>query len=194
MTRQQFIDNFTLERVSKTAASFNYEKLDWMNGVYIRGLEPEDFLQRSLSFVEEDLPPEVPRPLSIGYIRQIMPLVQERVKTLAEISGLVRFFFTDQLEYETDLLIAKDMTPQSTRHALEVARQRLAELPVFDDESLEEMLRPLAVELELKTGQLFGTLRTAITGQVVAPPLFQTMAVLGRETCLQRIDRALERL
>ena len=194
MTRQELITNFTLERVSKTAAIFNQEKLDWMNGVYIRGLSPEDFLQRSLPFLERDLPPEVPRPLSVDYVRQIMPLVQERVKTLTGIPELTRFFFTDRLEYETDSLITKDMTPESTRQALEVARQRLAGLPAFDAESLEGMLRPLAVELGLKTGQLFGTLRTAITGQEVAPPLFQTMAVLGRKTCLERIDRALERL
>ncbi len=194
MSRQQLIDNFTLERVSKTAASFNHEKLDWMNGVYIRSLEPEDFLQRSLRFLENDLPSEVPRPLSVDYIRQIMPLVQERVKTLAGVSELTRFFFVDRLEYDAGLLITKGMTAESTRHAVEVARQRLAELPSFDTESLEGMLRPLAVELELKTGQLFGALRTAVTGQTAAPPLFQTMAVLGRETCLERIDRALGRL
>jgi glutamyl-tRNA synthetase len=194
MTRQELIDNFTLERVSKTAAIFNQEKLDWMNGVYIRNLDPEDFLQRSLPFLEKGLPPDVPRPLSVDYVRQIMPLVQERVKTLAGIPELTRFFFTDRLEYETDSLITKDMTAESTRHALEIARQRLEGLPAFDAESLEGMLRPLAVELELKTGQLFGTLRTAVTGQAVAPPLFQTMAVLGKETCLECIDLALERL
>jgi len=194
MSRQQFIDNFSLERVSKTAASFNPDKLDWMNGVYIRQLDPEDFLQRSLSFLERDLPSEVPRPLSVEYVRQIMPLVQERVKTLADVSQLTQFFFTDRLEYDAELLITKDMTAESTCHALGVARQRLADLSAFDEEVLEEMLRPLAVELELKTGQLFGALRTAVTGQTAAPPLFQTMAVLGREACLERIDRALDRL
>ena len=136
----------------------------------------------------------MPRPLSVDYVRQIMPLVQERVKTLAGVPELTRFFFTDRLEYDTDLLITKGMTAESTHHALEVARQRLAELTSFDAESLEEMLRPLAVELELKAGQLFGALRTAVTGQTAAPPLFQTMAVLGRETCLEWIDRALGRL
>jgi glutamyl-tRNA synthetase len=194
MTRQQLIDSFTLERVSKTAASFNHQKLDWMNGVYIRGLGPEDFLQRSLPFLEKGLPSEVPRPLSVDYVRQIMPLVQERVKTLAGVPELTQFFFTDRLEYDTALLITKDMTVESTRNALGVARKRLADLPAFDAESLEGMLRPLAVELELKTGQLFGALRTAVTGQAATPPLFQTMAVLGRKTCLERINRALGRL
>jgi glutamyl-tRNA synthetase len=65
---------------------------------------------------------------------------------------------------------------------------------VFDAESLEAVLRPLAVELGLKTGQLFGTLRVAVTGQTAAPPLFQTMAVLGKERCLKRIKAAIDRL
>jgi len=194
MTRQELIANFSLERVKKTAAIFNREKLDWMNGVYIRSLAPEDFLQRSLAFLERGLPPEVPRPLSVDYIRQIMPLVQERVKTLADVPELTRFFFTGELEYDTELLITKGMTTEPTRRALEVARQRLAELSDFNAEALEGLLRPLAVELELKTGQLFGALRAAVTGQTAAPPLFQTMAVLGRETCLERIDRALDKL
>ena len=98
------------------------------------------------------------------------------------------------IDYDDELLITKGMTPESTRQALEVARQRLEDLPAFDAESLEGMLRPLAVELGLKTGQLFGALRTAVTGQTAAPPLFQTMAVLGRETSLKRIERALNRL
>jgi glutamyl-tRNA synthetase len=194
MTRQQLIDNFSLERVSKTAAIFNQEKLDWMNGVYIRSLAPGDFVKRSIPFLERGLPPEVPRPLSVDYIRQIMPLVQERVKTLAGIPELTRFFFIKLLEYDTAQLITRDMTVDSTRHALEVARQRLAKSPAFDVGALEGVLRPLAVELGLTAGQLFGALRMAVTGQTVAPPLFQTMAVLGSETCLERIDRALERL
>jgi len=194
MSRQELVSNFSLERVSKTAAVFNREKLDWMNGVYIRSLSPEDFLQRSLPFLDGGLPPEVSRPLSVDYVRQIAPLIQERVKTLGEITQLTQFFFADRLEYDDALLIGKGMTPRSTSHALGVARQRLAGLADFDAESLEGLLRPLAVELELKTSQLFGALRTAVTGQTAAPPLFETMAVLGRETCLERIDQALARL
>jgi len=194
MSRQILIDNFSLERVSKTAAIFNREKLQWMNGVYIRGLSAEDFLTRVVQSLEDGLPSDVARPLSLDYVRQIAPLVQERVKTLTEIPALTRFFFVDRLEYNVEQLVPKNMTPESTHHALEVSRQRITDLSTFDAESLEALLRPLAVELELKTGQLFGALRTAVTGQTAAPPLFQTMAVLGRETCLERIARALDRL
>ena len=194
MSRQDLIDNFSLERVSKTAAIFNREKLEWMNGVYIRNLSPEGFLGRAMQSLEEGLPAEAKRPLSIDYVRQIAPLVQERVKTLFEVPLLTRFFFVDCQEYDVTLLIPKNMDTESTRRALEVSRQRLEALASFDAESLEGLLRPLAVELELKTGQLFGALRTAVTGQKAAPPLFETMAVLGRETCLVRIEQALGKL
>ncbi len=194
MSRQELVDNFSLERISKTGAIFNRDKLDWMNGVYIRSLSLDDFIQRSLPFLEKGLPPEVKRPLDIDYVRQVMPLIQERAKTLAEVTDLIQFFFVDKLDYDANLLMGKDMSRQSTGQALEVAQQRLGQSKAFDEESLEVLLRPLAAELGLKTGQLFGTLRVAVTGQTAAPPLFQTMAVLGKEQCLRRIEAALDRL
>jgi glutamyl-tRNA synthetase len=194
LSRQQLIDNFSLERVSQTAAIFNRDKLNWMNGVYIRSLTLEDFTQRALPFLNSGLPRRVKRPLSIDYVRQIMPLVQERAKILAEVAELTHFFFVEKLDYAPSLLIGKNMSQSSAFKALETARERLEPLEAFDAESLEAMLRPLAEELGLKTGQLFGTLRVAVTGRTAAPPLFQTMAVLGKERCLKRIKAALDGL
>jgi len=128
------------------------------------------------------------------YVRDVLPLVQERARTLTEVAELTQFFFTDELEYEANLLIGKNMSRELAIQALEVSRQRLEQLEVFDAESLEAVLRPLAEELGLKTGQLFGTLRVATTGRTAAPPLFQTMAVLGKERCLRRIGAALDKL
>ena len=194
LSRQELIDNFSLERVSRTAAIFNHDKLNWMNGVYIRRLSLEDFTRQALPFLDRDLPPEVKRPLSSDYVRQIMPLIQERARTLADVPELAQFFFLDELDYDSSLLIGKNMNQESTAQALKVGQQRLEQLEVFTAESLEAVLRPLAVELGLKTGQLFGTLRVAVTGRTAAPPLFQTMAVLGKEQCLRRIGAALDRL
>ena len=191
---EELVRSFSLERVSRTGAIFNREKLDWMNGVYIRSLSVEDFTQRALPFLESGLPPQVKRPLSREYIGQIMPLIQERARTLAEVAELSQFFFVDELDYDPALLIGKKMTQESAAQALEVGRQRLEQLQVFDTESLEGLLRPLAEELGLKTGQLFGVLRVAVTGRTAAPPLFQTMSVLGRERCLKRIETALDML
>jgi glutamyl-tRNA synthetase len=194
LSMQELIANFSLDRVSKTAAIFNREKLDWMNGVYIRSLSLDDFTRRVLPFLDKDLPIEVKRPLSVEYVKKMLPLIQERAKTLAEVSELTCFFFIDELSYEPDLLIAKKMDKETTIKALETSLQRLGQIPVFDEESLEAILRPLAEELGLKTGQLFGTLRVAVTGRTMAPPLFQTMAVLGKESCLRRIKESLTSL
>jgi glutamyl-tRNA synthetase len=194
MSRKELVENFSLERIGKTGAIFNRDKLDWMNGVYIRSLTVEDFTQRVLPFLENGLPPEVKRPLDIDYIRQIMPLIQERARTLAEVAELTEFFFSDALAYDSGLLIVKKMDRESGLRALAASRQRLEPLERFDHESLEAVLRPLAEELHLKTGQLFGTLRVVVTGRTVAPPLFETMSVLGKKRCLERIGVALDKL
>ena len=80
ISREDLIKHFSLERVSKTAAIFNYEKLQWMNGVYIRGLSVDDLTGRVFPFMEKYLPPEIKRPLDINYVRQIAPLIQGKDK------------------------------------------------------------------------------------------------------------------
>jgi glutamyl-tRNA synthetase len=195
ISREDLIKKFSLDRVSKTAAIFNYEKLQWMNGQYMRKLTPEDFMQRALPFLEKGLQAaEIKRPLDIDYVKMVLPLVQERVKLLAETANMAKYFFDEQLHYDRELLIGKDMTAESTAAALTIARERLEKQAAFDAVSLEAMMRPLCVELKLKAGQLFGALRTAVSGQTATPPLFQMMAVLGKERCLKRIDTALAKL
>jgi len=193
-TRDDLIRSFTLERVGKTPAIFNKEKLNWLNGVYIRKLTPSDFAARALPFLERDLPPEVSRPLAKDHVQEVLPLVQERVRLLKEVAPLTRYFFSENLDYDPKLLISKDMTGASTVRALAVAREKLKGLQPFDAQNMESMLRPLAAELGLKTGQLFGALRTAVSGETATPPLFQMMAVIGKERCLKRIDEAIARL
>lgn len=193
LSREELIRNFSLERISRTAAIFNQDKLNWMNGVYIRNLSLEDFTRRALPFLDKDLPPEVKRPLSVDYVRQIAPLLQERARRLDEVAELAQFFFTETA-YEANLLIGKNMSRESAIQALGAGQQKLSQLDAFAAESLEAVLRPLAEELGLKTGQLFGILRVAVTGRTAAPPLFQTMAVLGKERCLKRIEAAQDKL
>jgi len=194
LSRQELIDSFSLERVSRTAAIFNGEKLNWMNGVYIRNLTADQFYRAVEPHLMMDKAAGEAVIAGEEYVRNILPLVQERAKTLAEVAELAQFFFVEELDYAPDLLIGKNMSQESTTGALKTAQQRLEQLKVFDAESLEALLRPLAVELGLKTGQLFGALRTAVTGRTATPPLFQTMAVLGKERCLKRIGAALENL
>ena len=193
LSRQEIVKHFSLDRVSKTAAVFNRDKLDWMNGVYLRGLSLEEFSQRAVSFLEGDLPSEVERPGDADYIRRIMPLVQERAKTLAEVPQLTEFFFLEKLEYDVDLLLGRIEGAEAVG-ALQASLAKLEGLQNWDAASLEAVLRPLADELDLKTGVFFGLLRVAATGRTAAPPLFQTMGVLGRERCFERLRVALDKL
>ncbi len=194
LSRQELIQNFSLERIGKTGAIFNREKLDWMNGVYIRRMTPDEFFEAAQPYLMLDIDAGKALIADEKYVKAALSLVQERARTLVEVAELTRFFFVDELDYQSELLVGKNMDGQSTTQALEASQQKLTPLSAFDADSLEGVLRPLAAELGLKTGQLFGTLRVAVTGRTAAPPLFQTMAVLGKERCLRRIEAALQRL
>ena len=193
ISREDLVRHFSIERIGKTGAIFSQEKLVWMNGVYMRRLSAEEMVALAVPFLEEGLPKSVKRPISRDYVRQIVPLIQERVKVLGEVHELADFFFVDDLDYETTLILEKGMSKEKAMTALGIGRERLEACP-FDASSLEGVLRPLAAELGLKTGEFFGLLRVAVTGRTEAPPLFQTMAVLGQERCLKRIEAALRRL
>ncbi len=190
-TRQQLIDNFSLERVSRTAGIFNKEKLDWMNGMYLRGLSLDDYIRRALPFLDRDLPPDVARPVDEDYIRRWVPLIKERAKTLGEITQLGLFFYQDP-QYEPGTLLIKGHH-QLTRDAYQQI-QKLVESMADDREELENQCRALAANLNLKPGELFNSMRTAVTGRSVSPPLFDTMIALGKCRVQDRIRDALVRL
>ncbi len=193
MSREEIAKNFTLERVSKNPAVFNREKLDWMNGVYIRSLSLDEFIQRASPFLEKNLSSDISRPLDQDYVRRIMPLIQDRARTLGEVAHLTEFFFAEELDYEAKLFLEK-LTPDEATKSLQTTIARLEGLQDWDAATLENLVRPLAEELQLKTGVYFGLLRVAVTGRTAAPPLFQTMEVLGKERCLKRLRAALAKL
>lgn len=194
LSREELIKYFSLERVGKTAAIFNKDKLEWMNGVYLRKLSPKEFIQQTMPFLDRDLPESVERPLNSSYVSQVLPLIQERAKTLAEVPRLAQFFFVDELEYDASELLSGKLDTRLVVEAIAVSSHRLAGVMTWDARTLEDILRPLAAELGLNTGVYFGLLRVAVTGCTAAPPLFQTMAVLGKEKCLKRLNRALRLL
>jgi glutamyl-tRNA synthetase len=192
-TREELIRDFSIERISKTSAIFSMDKLNWMNGVYIRKMSHEELTDHLIPFLEKGLPQSVKRPLSREYVSRIVPLIQERLTKFDQAASSCDFFFIDELTYDTNLLLVKKMSREDALRGLEAAAERLQDT-TFETHSLEETLRALAAELGLKTGELFGLLRVAITGRTAAPPLFQTLAVLGRERCLKRIQTAAKKL
>jgi glutamyl-tRNA synthetase len=194
LSQEELIKHFSLERVGKTAAIFNKDKLEWMNGVYLRKLSLGEFVQKATPFLDSNLPKSVERPLDSNYVSQVLSLIQERAKTLVDVPQLASFFFLDELQYDTSLLLSGKLDAQSAAKAITIASQKLEEITTWDATTLEGILRPLAAELNLGTGKFFGLLRVAVTGRTATPPLFQTMAILGKEECLKRFNKALQQL
>jgi glutamyl-tRNA synthetase len=196
MTRQELIDAFSFEGIQRHNAVVNFTDADpidpkalWLNAEHIRALAVEELAAQLMPIV-----------CGAGYrvepgkLVQITHLIRERIKTLLEVLTVGDFFFLDELPpYDPAELI-----PQKGDRALALAvLQRARELltPVdFTHDGLEAALRAGAEQLKIKPGQMFQPIRVAVCGRKNAPPLFETLEVVGRETCLKRIDRVIPML
>jgi glutamyl-tRNA synthetase len=191
--RETLIKHFDVDRLLPNPAVFNAEKLLWMNGVYIRQLSDEDLAEATRPYLEDALG----RQAENAILMRIIPLVRERIRLLTEIVEMADFFFVDgPLDYETSVLLGKAFAgrPAEAAAALDHVRAAIVGLSDWTHASLEAAVRPLAEQLGLKTGDLFGLIRVAVTGKTAAPPLFETMEVLGCEKSLERLDAAVQRL
>jgi glutamyl-tRNA synthetase len=176
MSRGELIERFSLERVQPSPATLDYQKLDWMNGVYIRALEPDelaDVLVRRLREEGYDWDEEL--------VRRAAPLVQEKIKRLGEFPDFARFVF-EEVEPDPVLL-------DGSRPILQAAAERLREVEPFAAEPIEQALRGLAAELDLSPRKAFQPIRVAVTGSTVSPGLFESLELLGRERVLERLSR-----
>ena len=177
MSRDELVERFTLERVSPSPAQFDYAKLDWMNGVYIRALAPDEFAHALLLWLGEE-----------GYdwdaqlVRKAAPHVQEKIQRLGEFPGFAGFLFHDVEPDPADL--------DGGAPVVAAAREALAGLEPFTAEAIEAALRGVLETLGLKPRQGFQPIRVAVTGSRVSPGLFESIELLGRETTLGRLDAA----
>jgi len=193
MTLDTIMENFTLDRVTKSAAIFDQEKLEWMSGMYIREMSAKELAGNMLPFLERDLPKELV-PVDRDYLETIAPLIQERIKLMETAADSTSYFFEDQPEYDLSTLIQKGMEHQQTLDALKSALVTLNGASSFNHESLEDSLRATGTEIGVSPRQFFGAIRTAVTGRTATPPLFEMMEVLGRERVLRRMEWAVEHL
>ncbi|NOX22604.1 MAG: glutamate--tRNA ligase, partial [Actinobacteria bacterium] len=181
------IERFELDRVSKNPAIFDITKLEWMNGVYIREMDQATFVETVTPLVEADLGRELDA-RERGVLSEMAPLVQERAKTLTEIAPQMRFLFAD-ISYDESSW-KKVMTKPDAGRALRAARGVLVDLDEFSTESVEAALRGMLESEELNPRKGFQPLRVALSGSSVSPPLFESVAALGKERTLARLDAA----
>jgi glutamyl-tRNA synthetase len=196
MSRQELIDAFSFQGINRSNATVNFKDDDpfdpkavWLNAEHIRTISVEELAKQLLPFA-----------CAAGFqvdaakMLQVTPLIQERIKFLRDVATVADFFFVDELPpYASAELIPQKGDVALAISVLEQARQILATTD-FNHDALDAALRAAAQGMKIKTGQMFQPIRVAVCGRKVAPPLFETLVVLGRETCLKRIDRAIQML
>jgi glutamyl-tRNA synthetase len=200
ISRGDFVKHFTLDRLVKNPAIFNIEKLEWMNAEYTRQMPERDFARYLISWLERPeavggLPDYVDRPLDIEYTMGILPLVRERVKRGPDALNMMGFFYIPGgLDLDVETLLGKTYRDDRRRAALLLSEALvLAEsLPDWSSEALTEAYQALGRHLEVKGRDFFGLMRVAITGRTVSPPLFESMAVLGRDRSVLRLREAVQ--
>ena len=193
----ELIARFEISAVHKGGAVFDRERLEWMNGQWIRRLEPDDLIDRLRPFIEADLAAgRIDRMPGDDELRALLPVVQDRLPTLGAIGELAGFLWIDDLSVDADTLVPKRWDAATTREGLAAARATIEAVGdvSFEADELEPPLRALAEERGWKAGDLFMAIRVAVTGRTATPPLFDTLVALGRTRVLDRMDRALAAL
>jgi glutamyl-tRNA synthetase len=178
---EEFIAAFTWDRVVAGGPIFDLKRLDDLNGQYIRMLSADALIAA--------LEPFLPEGADRALLRQIVPLVQTRLNRLAEFMTLAGFFFADPVT-DPALLVEKNLGLDRSLALLREARARYAATEPWNTETLEQQSRALAEAAGVKMRQLAEVVRVAITGSKAGPPLFESMEILGRAVCLDRIDLA----
>jgi glutamyl-tRNA synthetase len=188
-TMADLIEKFDIEKLNPSPAAIDFKKLDHFNGLHIRALEPKDLAKRLVPYFEK-----AGYKVDTGQLAPVIPIIQTRMTTLDEGPELAGFFFKEDVSPPVEMLVGKDMTAKQSAKAVRKAVEILEVLPEFLAVNAEAPMRAVAEELGWKAGQFFGILRNAVTGQEISPPLFESMEIVGRETVLARLRRAIELL
>jgi glutamyl-tRNA synthetase len=173
MSRHELVERFSIDRVGSSPATFDDKKLDWMNGVYLRDLQPEEYAHFLCKWLTErgiDWP--------AAQVNATVPLVQEKIEKFSQYPDFVRFFF-------------EEVSPDSADpEVIRAAHEKLAAVDHWDAATIEDALRAVADELGQKPRQAFAPIRLAITGSKISPGLFESLELLGREKSLARLSAA----
>jgi nondiscriminating glutamyl-tRNA synthetase len=193
----ELVERFELERVHAGGAIFDRERLEWLNGQWIRRLPDDDLVGRVLPYLAAGLEArrdggEAVRVATEEDLRVLMPLVRERLPLLSAIGPLVDFLFVEEVQIDPAHLVPKRWDVATALEGLSEARRIIAEVGEvsFEADELEVALRALCEARGWKAGDLFMAIRVAVTGRTATPPLFDTLVCLGKVRALQRLDAA----
>ena len=183
---------FSLEKLNKAPGVFDYKKLLWFDGQYIRQKGEAELKTMLLPYLIRDgVISEPPTEDELKVLDGAFPIIKERMKVLSEVSGLIRFLYHDIESYQPELAVPKKLDPLTTYKCLQVAREVLTSFEGRSDEENEEAFRKASEELQVNMGAVLQPVRVALTGTTVSPPLFESIRLLGVDKTIERVDKLL---
>ena len=195
-TKEELIKEFSLDKISKHAAVFSLEKLNWFNSEYLKNMSIDSLTKILIPFLkdanyienEEDL-----FPVKNEYIKEVVKLMQGRIKNFPQFIDYADYFFVDKIDIEPqafDSVLNKEGVPG----ILQVLKEKLTFLEYWDEESIENAVREVASSLQIKGSQIIHPTRVALSGKKVGPGLFELMVVLGQDKTVRRLKEAIEKI
>ena len=195
-SKEELIKEFTLDKISKHAAVFNMEKLNWFNSEYLKKMSIDSLTKMLLPFLKEANYIENEESLSLAkneYIKEVVKLLQGRIKNFSQFIDYADYFFVDKINIEPqafDSVLNKEGVPC----ILQALQEKLSALKYWDEESIESAVREVASSLQIKGGQIIHPTRVSLSGKKVGPGLFELMVVLGQNKTVKRLKEAIEKI
>ena len=186
-TLEEMCEKFEISDVNPNPARFDQKKADAINAAHIRLLTPEDFAGRLVPYLKRDgVLGDSPSDAELAKLSEVAPLLQERLTVLGDASNMIRFLFSDEVDYEEQAI---EQLPENASEIVTRCREVLGDLADFSAASIQEALNSALIEgMGLKPRDAFGALRTAISGRRVTPPLFESLEILGKAASVARLD------
>lgn len=194
-SKDELCQLFSLEKITKAPGVFDYKKLDWYNGMYIRQKSDTELAELLRPYLEKAgfIAPE-PTEEETRKVSALIPLVKERLKVLSDVVEMSRFLFTDIEVLQVASLLPKKQDMKTTLQVLERALPLIRSMATTADEEVEQALMDISKEMDIKVNGVFMPIRVAVTGSTVSPPLFDSIRLLGLETAVARLQRAITKL
>ena len=194
-TKEELIKEFSLDKISKHAAVFSMEKLNWFNSEYLKNMPIDSLTKMLLPFLEENnyIKKEDLSPAKLKWLKEVVKLMQGRFKNFSQFIDYADYFFVDKINIEPqafDSVLNKEGVPG----ILQALKDKLFALKSWDEESIENAVREVASSLQIKGGQIIHPTRVSLSGKKVGPGLFELMVVLGQEKTVKRLQEAIEKI
>lgn len=191
----ELIEKFDINKVNKSGAVFNVEKLDWMNGLYIRKMNLDDLTKKCLPHLEKWFEEnKIENKRATDHIKKIVQIEQERLKKLSDITQNIKFFFCDDLKYDSKKIVWKKSNPKDTKKNLELSLELMNNISKqeFTKENLEQKFKELIEKEKIGAGDILWPLRYALTAEEKSPSPFEVAWTLGKDKSIERIRKTID--